>query len=588
MRSPDPSRGSSLAKILDENDSVAMTDSNSRNRAYIFLLFVFALTLRITGLLGFVYGDEEWGNAVRVLAGELSPKSIYPPLFYYLCAAGYAVMFAFGRLVGIWYSTADFRAQYFANPTPFIFTGRLVSAILGALSVPLAVMIARGLSLSRRSALLVGLLVCLLPNDVYYSHIGKSDPAAATAVLLLAWSVLRKLDEPDGRGVDALIGASSALAVSFKQTSVFLVLTLIAGMVVALSWGNRLPMARIARGLLVAGTIAILAYIPMNIGIFLDLKNFLEYQAFLRQMYTKSDPIAVSAHRVLSVLSDNWRGMTIAGLAAGLLAVCVRRDSKFLLLWIAAVTSIFAIAALSGSTLRIQYLLPAGLLLYTLGCVAVATLVERKSIARWIGLLATMAILCSASIGSFQVAAQLMKVPTKFRVGEAIMKFCRPERDKILSITNDLGLPISAEALKHDRDRVERLSKKYGVELPTRPVEKIRAETEQTGGWFIGSMPFVMGGLENLRPEEVKVVKAYGWPIQHEEWQLDHWISQGFNIYIIDSDVDSLLRNSVDDFRLFFTEITQRCELMEVIPSARPLVEPHGYAVYKLRAPLAR
>ena len=150
-------------------------------------------------------------------------------------------MFAVGRLVGISYSTADLRAQvFFTDPTPFIFTGRLVSAFLGSLSVPLAAMIARRLSLSWRSALLVGLMVCLLPVDVSYSHIGKSDPATATAILLLAWLVLCKLDEPDTRGVDALIGFASALAFSFKQTSMVLVLMLIAGMVV-LSWRNRIP-----------------------------------------------------------------------------------------------------------------------------------------------------------------------------------------------------------------------------------------------------------------------------------------------------------------------------------------------------------
>ena len=58
----------------------------------------------------------------------------------------------------------------------------------------------------------------------------------------------------------------------------------------------------------------------MNIGILLDPKNFLEYQGLLRTMLAKRGAsFAVSANHLLHMLSDNWRGMTIAGLAAGLL-----------------------------------------------------------------------------------------------------------------------------------------------------------------------------------------------------------------------------------------------------------------------------
>ena len=148
-------------------------------------------------------------------------------------------------------------------------------------------MIARRLSLSWRSALLVGLMVCLLPVDVFYSHIGKSDTATATAILLLAWLVLCKLDEPDMRGVDALIGFASALTFSFKPTSMVLVLMLIAGMVV-LSWRNRIPRHGSHHRLLIAAVVAILAWITMNIGILLDPKNFLEYQGLLRTMLARA------------------------------------------------------------------------------------------------------------------------------------------------------------------------------------------------------------------------------------------------------------------------------------------------------------
>jgi hypothetical protein len=301
-------------------------------------------------------------------------------------------------------------------------------------------------------------------------------------------------------------------------------------------------------------------------------------------MLSKSDSIAVSTVHLLRMLSDNTLGLTVAGLAAGLLGVFVRRDGKFLVLWMAAVASIIASKALAGSNFRTQYLLPPGLLLYTLGCVAAVSLIERKGISRWIGLCTTTAILVSALVGSFQIVTQAMRVPVKFRVAEAIKKICRPERDRILGATTDLGLPISAEALQHGRARHERIAKKYGVELPASPVERTERGTERTGGYFIQSMPWVVGGLEELKPEQVKIVKPFNWPIQYEEWKLDYWVDQGFNIYVI-GDMDSLLHHPVEEYRSFFNEIRQRCDLVDEIPTHRPLFDTvsQGYRIYRLR-----
>ena len=75
----------------------------------------------------------------------------------------------------------------------------------------------------------------------------------------------------------------------------------------------------------------------------------------------------------------------------------------------------------------------------------------------------------------------------------------------------------------------------------------------------------MIGGLEDLNPEDIKIVKPFAWPIQYEEWKLDYWIAQGFNIYVI-GDEEALLRNAVEDYRSFVREIKQRCDLMEVIP----------------------
>ena len=118
------------------------------------LLFSMALLPRITGLITFFNADEDWGASVRVLTGDLSGGTSQTlPLVNYLNAASFVPLYAVGRLVGVWHGAADFRAQYFQDPTPFIFAGRFVAACLGALTAVLAALIAGRLGLSRRSSL---------------------------------------------------------------------------------------------------------------------------------------------------------------------------------------------------------------------------------------------------------------------------------------------------------------------------------------------------------------------------------------------------------------------------------------------------
>ena len=261
-----------------------MNDKNSltRCRGYrfsLFLLFLLALLPRVTGLLTFSNFDENWGAPAKVLTGDLSGGAgVTMPLINYINAAAYVVLFAIGRLIGVWNGTADFRAHYFLDQTPFIFTGRLVAASLGALSVPLAVLVASRFGLSRRSSLSVGCLVLLLPINIWLSHVAKADSGLASTVLFVAWAILRKLDDPEAKGTDITIGAAFAIAMSFKQTALFLIAPTLVGFVALLKWDRKLPWSRIARGLVVLSLAFIVTWMPLNIGVLLDIRGFLEYQ----------------------------------------------------------------------------------------------------------------------------------------------------------------------------------------------------------------------------------------------------------------------------------------------------------------------
>ena len=89
--------------------------------------------------------------------------------------------------------------------------------------------------------------MALFPMNVWLSHIAKPDSGVATAILLVAWSLLRRLDRPLARGADILVGFAFAFAVSFKQTAIFVVAPLFVGFVALLRLDCGLPWPRIAR-----------------------------------------------------------------------------------------------------------------------------------------------------------------------------------------------------------------------------------------------------------------------------------------------------------------------------------------------------
>lgn len=165
------------------------------------------------------------------------------------------------------------------------------------MAAPLATLIARQLSLTWKSSLFVGVLVLVLPFDVLESHAAKSDAAAATAIMLLAWSILRKVDDPDAMRLDAQTGLAVALALGSKQTALFLAISLVAGLIAILRWQRFLSWARIVSALMVMAAAATLAWIPMNIGIILDFKSFLEYQAQIRQFFCLGRTLASQSRR---------------------------------------------------------------------------------------------------------------------------------------------------------------------------------------------------------------------------------------------------------------------------------------------------
>jgi 4-amino-4-deoxy-L-arabinose transferase-like glycosyltransferase len=191
-------------------------------------------------------------------------------------------------------------------------------------------------------------MVAILPINVWLSHFSKHDSAVSAAVLLIAWSLLRKLGNPDSKGSDVMVGVALAIAMSFKQTARFVAASALVGFVALLRWDCKLPWSRIARGLLVGLLACVVAWLPMNIGVLLDIPGFLDYQRATVVVMSRYGTAYQIAEHVIRLLVGNVTGLTAAGLLAWLFAPFIRRDVKLLILWGSVALAYVAFSAISG------------------------------------------------------------------------------------------------------------------------------------------------------------------------------------------------------------------------------------------------
>jgi len=551
----------------------------------LIVLFFLALLLRIIGLIGFTNEDEKGmlATAVRVLAGEIVPYShVFTSFYCYLNAAALVPLYAIGRGIGIWHSTDEFRSQYFSDPTPFFFAIRLVTACLGALCAPLAASIANRLGLAWRSSLIVGCIAVFWPHSVLSSHVGKPDIGSAFAILLLVWSILRKTDNPRSKWGDVTVGVVLAIALSFKQTNVLLAPLVFVGLTTVMNWGDKQSWAEFVRPLLIASGVCVLVLIPANIGDVLDLRSFLEYQRWqAKTQWMEGSAYEIARALVLTLAAT----ITIPGFIAWLIGPVVRQDRRFLVLWVSSVIGLLAFAALSGPRIYAYRLPPFAVLALTLGSIAAMSLWERKGVSKLVGLSLAIAILCYTLAGSFEVVRQAAAVPTPTRVANVIRAIGEPDRGKILATKlATVGLPVSAAAEDEEWQRHERLAKKFGVKLPDRAKEKRSRQGDTGGGYFIRTLPMVFWGMEDFDQEAMsKLVLPFSWPLQDEEWELDYWTARGFNIFVVQGE-ERFLNSSVRLYRNLHQQIKERCELVERLPTRRPLFFEHDVAIYRFRA----
>ena len=559
--------------------------------AILVLLFLFALTLRLIGIdWGGAHDDENPAAAAKVLTGQLTTdQQYYPPLFTYLTAAAYVVLYAAGRVVGWWSSSAEFREAYFVDKTPFLVVARAVTAMLSATAAPLAAVLALDHNVRKRDAVIVGALVALMPGAIYWAHIAKSDSALGPAYLLILLTGFRLFDRIGSAGRALALGAALALAVSFKQSAVFFIIPAAIIIATALLWGERRqPLKTTMRAAIIVAVSGIAIWLPLNIGIVLNVQGFIDAQVVQSQMSVRPATVDVVVRSWLESITSSKTGIPALVLALwplsvlGALLVVKTPGIRFRIIAVSTATlsGMVIIAAIAGSR-QLPYLyLPYTTLITTALAIAGLCLARTASHPARIAVLALLAgVAMLFATRAASVLHQAITPPISVRVAARITQIAPPGTRIVSGIALGGALPVSSIGADEERARHDRLAKKYGVALPPVAAESVRASP---GGYIVRPYPWVIGGLEMIDPDKVKVVLPFAWPLQREEWQLDYWRAQGFTLFVVEN--ERVFDSPSPAYRNFFRALRSRCREVARIDGNRPLFDEYDAYIYRCGA----
>lgn len=209
------------------NTDFSTPDSASARRRENIILFVIvaaAFALRVAGN-GFGLPDELnvdeahfVPRAIRFGTGDLNPHFfLYPTLYMYMLFAAYAIYFVFGRVTGVFPSAEAFAIQYFDDPTAFYLIGRTMTALMGAATVFLVILILR--RLRPRAAVAGGILAAVIPLHSLHSHFVTADVPMTFFTVLVLWLSLNIIRRGAARDY-AAAGLAVGLGMAVKYTNV--------------------------------------------------------------------------------------------------------------------------------------------------------------------------------------------------------------------------------------------------------------------------------------------------------------------------------------------------------------------------------
>lgn len=550
-------------------------------------VFAIALLLRAYAIdFGYFNPDERINDAARVLAGELVPtQHFYPPLNNYLIAVSLVVLFAVGLATDMWASVDGFRQAYFDDPTPFYLAGRYLTAALSALIAPLSFDIARRNGLTNLKALAVSVVVSFLPVAVMMGHVAKGDSALAAMCVATLWVCIRRWQTGPETRSDIMIGVAVALALSFKQSAIFFAGPMALAMVFVLGRSEGLSHTLKSLGIIILVSASLMPI--LNIGIFLDLDGFFAFQDVQTVMSIKEeDGFAVGIPITFEIFGSVLLGLNpvflgIAAMSPIWLASrgCGLTARKVLLAgWSANAVGTVVISLLVGER-QPDHLFLVQLNIFTI----IAVLVLMDMLSRFYGfariVLAGIALLGFgiSFAGSIEVLRQAAYPPLS---ADVIDYLSEEHGDRQIKTTLVLPIPKTRAAQQLEHDRLIRLATKYETEQPSFQSERLITE-DADNALFYSMIPFAMYGLEDdATLDEDYTVTLHTWPLQPQEWTIEHWLDKGFEIFVVDN-LTALQTESRSSFiRDFFQNIEERCALLRTFEAKKPIFLEYDVIIF--------
>ncbi len=549
-----------------------------RENLVLLLLFFGTWAIRVVGTdYGYFHGDERINSAAKAMAGQLIPEQhFYPPLVNYINAVGFSGLFVVGKVLSWWQDVGGFRAQYFDDPTIFYVTARLITAAMGALMAPLVFVIARGLKQPIIQAAVIAVMVGVTPLGVYFSYIAKGDVPLATATILIVLVFLQRERVTTSMRLDVTLGLAIAIGLSFKHSLVFFLVPLLVAHVVLLA--PQLGARGYLRALGVSLASIFIAWPVLNIGIVLDFENFIAFQNIQAVMSVQSDAslwdaLGLWLARAIHLQWGINGVMVIAFLLLPVLIISgnsrLPQQRALIALWLVNCVGMLLLAATVGMRQPVHLWINFFVVMQLLGALALVDLAG--DIRRVVSSTAMGVLGVSAALSIYALVllwGQTLSAPVTHDISRIISQEYS-DRKVVTGVVLDIQQTKAAQAFEFTR--VDGLAAKYDIQMPERAPENLIL-TDTEGAVFYIAMPVAMFGLEDATEDDLKGnVKPYAWPLQAQEWQVEYWVAQGFDIFIV-SDLNNLMNETPSKlYRQFYTSLAETCTTAHVIAPRKPL-----------------
>ncbi|MBX2813596.1 MAG: hypothetical protein KTR25_17395 [Myxococcales bacterium] len=554
----------------------------------LIVIYVIGLLVRLAGVSwGGINEDEFINKAVRFLSGDPKPIDFfYPQLTSIISAIACGIMFLFGRFFGLIDSINELKEIYYANDEIFRVASRCAHSAIAALAGPISYLVARYFGFAYRVALIVALTTTLSPASIWFSHFAKPQNGMAVGALAATAFAIAYMNDVQQRKFAVGIGISAGVAIAFMQSAIFILIPLaVTTFVHSLTdprakTQNVLADSGIATAFM-GGTWVVLSALDL-----LYFAEFLEYQVLQSQLSLRSNgDFGTLYNHAFPVAISSTQGFGPITLILAPIAAAFSRVRPIKWLSIAFMVSAFVLAWTVGDRVMPRLFLHFIIALLALSALSFASLTDQKQLflqrVGWIGM---AALLVGNCWGTALILRQAWSPSAPTLVSQALRELVTPKGPMVMaSYVRETGLQPNAMAEALAYARHEQLAEKYGISIPSRSPERMEYLRAQGGGYPIIGMPWVIGGLETTKPEDVKVIKPYAWPVQPEEWDLDYWLVKGVKIYVTRNLAFYASNKATEFYRSFHQELLDRCKLANHVNADRPLFFQTDYHIFDCR-----